>query len=679
MRLQTRLSLGIGIGMALAAAACFAVTLWSAGNLLDHNIKTRLEAEAVNVVSSIEAQAGRAVSMARVVATMPPVVEAFAARDREALSAMTVPSFPAMREEGVAQYQFHLAPATSYLRVHRPDRFGDDLSSFRSTILEVNAEQQAVSGIEVGIYGMGIRGLQPVYSNNVHIGSVEFGVSLNEAFVNAHTERTGTLVSFHKFVPDENQTMEEDSLLVASTFPESFNFGQNDLAQGLTSNHVIERSMIGSINHAVLMYPLVDFSGDAVGVVTVAFDRTELDAMNTQIIQIFGALSFIIVLAGLALAWVLNRGISGPLGSFTESLQAIGRGELNVQIFGTDRNDEIGELASSVQVIQEAAGIKAEEDRRAKEERENTAKIEKDRIMRSLASEFETDVGSIVTSVATSSKEMEQAAQTLFNSASETSSKASTVSLASEDASSNVQTVAAAAEELSASVSEISEQVSRSNSMSEEAKRHAQETVTKVSDMASNAQKIGDIITLIQQIAEQTNLLALNATIEAARAGEAGKGFAVVADEVKTLADQTADATTEIASQIGEIQKSTEESVQSISTIAAAIDDLNEASTIIAAGVEEQGASTREIAQNVHQASDATQKVSTSIGDVMGEATDSSTAASEVLTAASGLTQQSDQLNTAVSNFLSAIMSDSQDMRETDHASDGDFENKTAA
>src|SRR5205085_3448299 len=135
--------------------------------------------------------------------------------------------------------------------------------------------------------------------------------------------------------------------------------------------------------------------------------------------------------------------------------------------------------------------------------------------------------------------------------------------------------------------------VQESSRIAGDAVKQARETDARINELSQAAGRIGDVVKLITAIAEQTNLLALNATIEAARAGEAGRGFAVVASEVKQLASQTAKATEEIGSQIAGMQAATRESVGAIKEISTTIGRISEIASTIAAAVEEQGAATQ--------------------------------------------------------------------------------------
>ena len=186
----------------------------------------------------------------------------------------------------------------------------------------------------------------------------------------------------------------------------------------------------------------------------------------------------------------------------------------------------------------------------------------------------------------------------------------------SDETSLSVQTISAAAEEMSSSIAEISQQMNRTSEIAHVAVSKAEASGAMVQELAETSQKIGEVVSLIQDIADQTNLLALNATIEAARAGEAGKGFAVVASEVKDLAGQTAKATEEISSQIQSIQSATHSAVTAFAEIGDIIREINESATIVASAIEEQNAASREIASNAEKASGGTSQVAANVNEM---------------------------------------------------------------
>ena len=201
------------------------------------------------------------------------------------------------------------------------------------------------------------------------------------------------------------------------------------------------------------------------------------------------------------------------------------------------------------------------------------------------------------------------------------------------DTSEGAQTAAAAVEEMSASVQEIANSATQAVTVAREAVTAASTASDRVAQLDLSSQEIGVVVKLITSIAEQTNLLALNATIEAARAGEAGKGFAVVASEVKELARETADATQRITKMIGTLQDDSSHVTTALTAITDLIHQISDAQTSIAGAVEEQSATTNEISRSVNdvaQTAEATTHDISAIVDQLDLFHDASRALSQV-------------------------------------------------
>ena len=158
-------------------------------------------------------------------------------------------------------------------------------------------------------------------------------------------------------------------------------------------------------------------------------------------------------------------------------------------------------------------------------------------------------------------------------------------------------------------IDEISEQVRRGSGLGREAVARANASRATIDALTRAANQIGDIVTVITDIASQTNLLALNATIEAARAGEAGRAFSVVAAEVKTLATQTGKSTEQIGAKVAEIQATTREVVAALSKVAEAIDHLSDVTVSVSAAIEQQRDATENFATSARETSAATSDV----------------------------------------------------------------------
>ncbi len=388
------------------------------------------------------------------------------------------------------------------------------------------------------------------------------------------------------------------------------------------------------------------------GLMQEAVDQGQAEQARARILLIAvglaGVVGSVVMIAGIAMFQVAR-----PLRGMTTLMKELAAGHLDIAIAGGERRDEVGDVAralahfkAGLQEARRLAEAQAEE-QRAKETR--AAQV------RTLTSAFDAQIGQVVQAVSSQAVQMEGSAQSLSGTAEESTKQAATVAAASEQASANVQTVATATEELSSSIGEISRQVAQSSRIAGSAVTHADKANRQVQGLVDASQRIGEVVSLITDIADQTNLLALNATIEAARAGEAGKGFAVVAAEVKNLANQTAKATDDIRNQIKGVQTATQEAVQAIQIIGKTIGEMNDITTTVAAAIEEQSAATREIARNVEQAATGTQEVTSNIAGVSRAANDTGSAAAEVLTSARDLAKQSTTLASVVEAFLTQV------------------------
>jgi len=193
------------------------------------------------------------------------------------------------------------------------------------------------------------------------------------------------------------------------------------------------------------------------------------------------------------------------------------------------------------------------------------------------------------------SERMAKDAEGVSSTASEATGKMNSVSQGVEGIFRSVDTISASLSQINSSLTEVSGNCQKESSIAENANRKAQDAKAQMRRLEQAAEEIGKVLEVIGTIAKRTNLLALNATIEAARVGEAGKGFVVVAHEVKDLSHQTAQATKEIAKTIELIRGNTHDSSESIEEIAAIISEVNQIAGVIAAAVEEQSAMVNEV------------------------------------------------------------------------------------
>jgi methyl-accepting chemotaxis protein len=364
-----------------------------------------------------------------------------------------------------------------------------------------------------------------------------------------------------------------------------------------------------------------------------------------------------LALAAVALAAVgtviIRRAVTRPLTEITRVTEAVAGGAATISIPYGERHDEIGALARSITVFQDAMQRNVELNRTVSEEAAARARRQEE--VAAEVARFGSDVERTVTELVAISERMLGASVNLADVADGASHRTAGAAEASGQASANVRDIASATEELAASVEEINRQVSQSSTIAEKAVGEAERTNVEIKALDEAAKRIGDVVKLITAIAEQTNLLALNATIEAARAGEAGRGFAVVASEVKALAGQTAKATDEISTHISGMQQATVRSVDAIAGIQRTIRDVGEITGTIAAAVTEQGAATQEIARSAETASKRTVETAGEVSRVSEATEETRKEAATVKNVADNLGTVARSIRNQVDDFLQKL------------------------
>ncbi|MCB1784414.1 MAG: HAMP domain-containing protein [Alphaproteobacteria bacterium] len=375
-----------------------------------------------------------------------------------------------------------------------------------------------------------------------------------------------------------------------------------------------------------------------------------------QLLVLGGSIATISTLfaVGLYFMWFTNRKVVGPMVTLTGTMDALAKGNTNVEVPFLSAGDEIGVMAHAVGEMKENAIARLELEAKQKQ-MEEQAKADQQKEMQKIAAAFEEEIEDIARSVAEAAEKIGDIGGALNKSVVSTKDKSTAVSAAAGQASSNVQNISEAAQQLSGSIRSVTQTLNETAGAAENCARHAQESQKQIDSLQGAVDEIDSVIQAINDIAEQTNLLALNATIEAARAGEAGKGFAVVASEVKSLASQTQNMTDTITVKVNAIKNITCTTIEGMNSVIEQIDAVNDKTNAVATAMDSQNGATTEITDNIRKTATGTRDVSDGIQSISVIADESVTIAGTLEKTSNDLLSGAMKMEAILETFLNKL------------------------
>lgn len=579
--------------------------------------------------NAIASESRVAESLSALVASIPLVQEKFAANDRSALSDLFLPGYKTMAKNyGVDQFQFHTPPATSYFRVHKPEKFGDDLSSFRFSVIDTNNTKKPIHGLENGVAGLGVRGIVPISYQDKHIGSVEFGMSFGQSFFDQFKQRNGVDVSFQVATHDHFKAL-------ANTMGSGLITNNELLVEALGSSEPKwAQKNINGTSYAIIVQTVHDYSGAPIGAIEIAMDNTHNQALLTDTRNNAILISIVILLLGLWGSWLTANYLIRRIQTVADGVNYIAQGDLSHAIL-VDGHDELTDLARATNRMREQLRIMA------------TSVSEHAQAVQMAARE----INAAVENQAATSSQMSSSVAEITSTMEELSASSTQIA----DHSKSVVDVANQAMSGSYKGSEAMQTVLV---RMEDIRNDNQSSLQEIMALGIKSKQISKIMSLITNLADQTKLIAFNAALEASSAGEAGKRFSVVAGEIRRLADSVTESSSEIENKINEIQDAinrlvitSEKGANGILAGTAASNNTAERFNEIVSAVNQTSTAAQQISLSTQQQKTASSQVVVALREIVTASSHTAGSINKIAQISHEMTDVAEQLGQATAFF----------------------------
>lgn len=411
---------------------------------------------------------------------------------------------------------------------------------------------------------------------------------------------------------------------------------------------------LNSLNELFLK---VDQLNDSIYYQLIDFDnKLRKDTRNTirQTLRSFLIVSILVITVITTITVISYFTFFVPLEKIINVMHYVEQNGWKNEIPFINRSDEVGDIARALEIFRYHSLEKITLEENAKKN-EIQLQLQRKEHLLAFANSLEKSIKEIADTVAQTAVKIDKTAKELSSQANYVQDETNQLSETSLETNNNIQQVSEFTKEFNEAANKITAQVSSALNYSDTTSKQADNINNLVLDLEGKATEISSVLDIINHITSQIELLSLNATIEAARAGEYGKGFSVVASEIKELATQTNKATEQVDKQIHDIQNSTKKAVSAIKEITGAVKTINQTSASISSAVEEQNLATKNIADKVINVASKSEINNSSIKKVASYSNTSKELAIHMLNDAQELTQQSKVLQKELDNFLGSL------------------------